>query len=113
MTYVPFQAWRLAWQAQEMMMSAAVTIGLRSFAMGQAMMGLRPHDHLENSRMVSEKMRAAGLSARATSTLWPKLLAASPEAALGIGMRMASGGLRPYHRATTGNAKRLLRKQRN
>ncbi len=107
----PLQAWRLVWQTQEMMTAAALTIGLRTFAMGEAMIGLRPHDHRENRRMVSEKMKAAGESATATALLWPQLMAASPAAAWGLGLRLASGGLRSYHSRTTGNVVRLMGKR--
>jgi hypothetical protein len=109
MSYDPLQAWQLAWQTQEMIASAALTIGLRTLAMSQAMAGLRPHDHHEHSRMVLEKVHAAGESAAASVVLWPQLLRASPTAAWGVGLRMASGGLRPFHTAATANAKRLLR----
>lgn len=111
MTPDPLQAWRLAWKTQEMMAAAALTIGLRTFGMGEAMLGLRPHDHRENGRMVSEKVKAAGDSARATALAWPRLLAASPEAFWSVWLTMAGGGLRPYHVKTRANARRLLRKR--
>lgn len=111
MTSDPLQAWRLAWQTQEMMAAAALTIGLRTFAMGEAMIGLRPHDHRENQRMVSEKVKAAGEYVQASALLWPKLMAASPAAAWGVGLRLASGGLRPYHSRATANAARLMGKR--
>ncbi|KJS34490.1 MAG: hypothetical protein VR70_17550 [Rhodospirillaceae bacterium BRH_c57] len=111
MTYDPLQAWRLAWQTQEMMTAAALTIGLRTFAMGEAMVGLRPHDHRENQRMVSEKMKAAAESAKASALLWPQLMAASPTAAWGLWLRLGSGGLRPYHSRTTANVARLMSKR--
>lgn len=107
----PFQAWHLAWKTQEMLAAAALTIGLRSLGMAEAVAGLRPHDHRENSRMVSEKVKAAGDSALAASLLMPRLMAASPAAAWGLGLRMAGGGLRPYHSRTRANATRLLRKR--
>jgi hypothetical protein len=107
MKYDPLEPWRLAWQAQEMMAAAALTIGLRTFAISQAMAGLRPHDHDENSRMLLEKWRAASESAFASAMLWPQLLAASPTSAWQVSLRMVSGGLKPYHTAVTANAKRL------
>lgn len=107
MNYDPLQPWRLAWQTQEIMTSAALTIGLRTFAMSQAMAGLRPHDHDENSRMLLEKWCAARESAAASALLWPQLLTASPTSAWEVSLRVISGGLRPYHAAVTANAKRL------
>lgn len=107
----PFQVWHLAWQTQEMLAAAALTIGLRTFALGEAAAGLRPHDRRENARMVAEKMRTVSESAVASAPLWPQLTVASPAAVWGLGLRMATAGLRPYHSRTTSNAKRLMGKR--
>lgn len=107
----PMQAWSLAWKTQEMMAAAAMTIGLRTLGMGEAMVGLRPHDHRENSRMVAEKIKAGGDSAMATARAWPTLMMASPAAFWAAWMTLAGGSLRPYHTRTRANARRLLRKR--
>jgi hypothetical protein len=107
MNFDPLEPWRLAWRAHEMMAAAAVTISLRTFAMSQAMAGLRSHDPDEHSRMLLEKWRAASESAFASAMLWPQLMASSPTSAWEVSLRMVSGGLQPYYTAVTANAKRL------
>lgn len=108
-------------KSAEMLAAAAVTIGLRTTAMGAAWQGWQPHDHRENTRMVTEKMTAAGeLAAAAGSSmiamqtemlrLWTDAGAWNRLATLSLSGYTAM--LKPYHSRTTANAKRLGRKRR-
>lgn len=114
-------ALQAAVKSAEMLTAAAVTIGLRTTAMGAAWQGWRPHDHRENTRMVTEKMAAAGEFAAAAGSnmiamqtemlrLWTDVGAWSRLATLGLSGYSAM--LKPYHTRTTANAKRLGRSKR-
>lgn len=127
------RSWQAAWRSQEMMASAAMTIGLRTLGMGEAAMGLRPRDHKEESRMVSEKIAAAqdyafDSLARLPATqvhltaLWMRqwqqwlttptaMSVALPMAFWRMGLESYARGLDPYHRRTKANARRLMRRR--
>lgn len=122
-------AFRAAVKSAEMLSAAALTIGLRTSAMGAAWSGWQPHDHAENTRMVTEKMAAAGECAGAAAK---GMMAMQSEAlrlwtgglgpwdvmgGLAAWSRLATLGLTgygrmlaPYHKRTTANARRLGRK---
>lgn len=118
---IGIDAFSAALKSAEMLSAAAVTIGLRTSAMGAAWNGWGKHDPVENTRMVTEKMEAAGESALAgmrgmmawqqeAAKLWTQGFTA-------WGGMMTSGltgygrMLAPYHKRTTANAKRLGRKR--
>lgn len=122
-------AMQASMKSAEMLSAAALTIGLRTTAMGAAWGGWQPHDHVENTRMVTEKMAAAGECAGAAAKgimamqseamrLWTSGLTASTWMdGMNAWARMATLGLSgygsmlaPYHRRTMANARRLGRK---
>lgn len=128
---------KAAVHSAEMMSAAAITIGLRTTAMGAAWGDWRKADPVEMTRMVTEKMDAAGESAaagtrsmldvqREVARLWTGgnpmdvqrnamrlwmdgFNAWSRMAALGV--TGYAGMLTPYHTRTTANARRLGRKR--
>jgi hypothetical protein len=119
--------WQLGLQTCEMLMASGQVIGIRVGRMAAA--GARPsaRDQKEFTRMVTEKMAAAGQSAwgmgAQVQTTWLQLWARSweqwlrGEAAAGPhwsthGARIAHAALLPVHRAATANARRLGRERR-
>lgn len=114
-------AFTAAMKSAEMLSAAAVTIGLRTTAMGAAWNGWQPHDHVENTRMVTEKMAAAGECAGAAANgmmamqaeamrLWSDPWLAWSRMAT-VGLTGYGRMLAPYHKRATANARRLGRKK--
>lgn len=65
--FLPFDMWRNAWRWGEMMAASAITIGIRTTGIAAGLADPRRADPRENTRMVTEKMQAASLSAVAAS----------------------------------------------
>lgn len=118
-------AFRAAVKSAEMFSAAAVTIGFRTTAMAGAWAGWQPHDTAENTRMVTEKMAAAGEWAGAATKAMMGMQAEAMRlwtvdgwtGGLDAWNRMATlgvsgygGMLAPYHKRATANMRRLGRK---
>jgi hypothetical protein len=127
------QAWRNGLLWGEMMTASATTIGLRGAGLAAGMADPRLADPVEARRMVAEKVTAAGASAaagaaslaatqRRLATAWldvwrvPAVPAAPwilPLALATLWLDGADKAMRPYHRRSTANARRLGRRAGN
>ncbi|MGF1475749.1 MAG: hypothetical protein ACFB6S_09315 [Geminicoccaceae bacterium] len=103
--------WALVWQWLRMSLAAATTITMRSFTIGQAMIGQKRWDEAELRRMWMEKMQAATEATIAMATMDGGRLLSSMGSKR-AGSRMAGAMTRPYARRASANARRLTRPSR-